>query len=178
MWIGFAKASGTVTGEIGKKWPIADRRVPSKRFHKPSRNWIWITGYISTPVPISLRKWRMLVIAFQINNNNKIERKKKLNKVSQNKVLVKKKSHDASILGLQHDKAPMLFINTVEPRYNKVLGTRNNFPYLRLIIRYMKKNLDITKSRYSERILTIRSPLYYGQFFWPGKTAIHFRVSF
>ena len=75
-----------------KKWPIADRRVPSKRFHKPSRNWIWITGYISTPVPISLRKWRMLVIAFQINNNNKIERKKKLNKVSQNKVLVKKKA--------------------------------------------------------------------------------------
>ena len=48
------------------------------------------------------------------------------------------------------------------------------------IIRYMKKNLDITKPRYSERILTIRSPLYYNQFFWPGpgKTAIHFRVSF
>ena len=56
------------------------------------------------------------------------------------------------MLGLQRDEAPMLFINTAEPRYNKVLGTRNNFPYLRYNKIYEKE------PRYNETSLQRTNP--------------------
>ena len=48
---------------------------------------------------------------------------------------------------------------TVEPRfneplYNEVLGLTNDF-LIPIIVRYMKKNLDITKPRYNEQILSV-----------------------
>ena len=52
---------------------------------------------------------------------------------------------------------------TVEPRYNEplyneVLGITNNFLFIPAIVKYMKKNLDITKPRYSKQILPVPWP--------------------
>ena len=48
---------------------------------------------------------------------------------------------------------------TVEPRfneplYNEVIDLTNDF-LIPIIVRYMKKNLDITKPRYNEQILSV-----------------------
>ena len=45
----------------------------------------------------------------------------------------------------------------MEPRYNKpvyieLLGRANDFPYPSYSIKYMKKNLDVTKPRYREQM--------------------------
>ena len=37
---------------------------------------------------------------------------------------------------------------TVEPLYSEVLGIKNDF-FIPVIVKYMEKNLDITKPRYS-----------------------------
>ena len=42
-----------------------------------------------------------------------------------------------------------------EPLYNEVLDIANDFLYPSIIVKYMEKNLDITKPRYSEQILPV-----------------------
>ena len=57
-----------------------------------------------------------------------------------------------------------------EPRYNepldnKVLNVTNSFLYPNtLIVKYMKKNLDITKPRYSQQILPVPWPFVISRF--------------
>ena len=43
----------------------------------------------------------------------------------------------------------------VEPLYNESLVDNEHFLYPSKVIKYMKKNLDITKPRYSEEILAV-----------------------
>ena len=52
-----------------------------------------------------------------------------------------------------------------EPLYNEILGTtiRKIF-FTTIIVKYMKKNLDITKPRYSEQILLIPWPFVISMF--------------
>ena len=50
-----------------------------------------------------------------------------------------------------------------KPPYNKVLGTTNDF-FSPVIAKYMKKNLGITKLRYSEHILLVPWPFVTSRF--------------
>ena len=50
-----------------------------------------------------------------------------------------------------------------EPLYNEVLGMMNDFHYP-IIENYMKKNLDITKPRYWEQILSVPGPFVKSRF--------------
>ena len=45
-----------------------------------------------------------------------------------------------------------------EPLYNKVLNITNNFLYPSIIVKYMEKDLNIMKSRYSRQVLPIPLP--------------------
>ena len=53
----------------------------------------------------------------------------------------------------------------MEPRYNKVLGITNDF-FTPEIVKFMKKNLDTTKPRYSEQMLPVRWPFVILRFFF------------
>ena len=53
----------------------------------------------------------------------------------------------------------------MEPRYNKVLDITNDF-FTPEIKKFMKKNLDTTKPRYSEQILPVRWPFVISRFFF------------
>ena len=64
-----------------------------------------------------------------------------------------------------------LVLNTVERRYNEplhneVLGIKNDFlyPSLSVIVKHMKKNLDIKKLWYSEQILPVSWPFVISRF--------------
>ena len=50
-----------------------------------------------------------------------------------------------------------------EPLYNDVLGMMNDF-YYPIIEKYMKKNLDITKPRCREQILSVHGPFVKSRF--------------
>ena len=60
-------------------------------------------------------------------------------------------------------------IDTVRPRFNE------RFSLPRLIVKYMEKNLDVTKPRYSEHMLAVSWPFVISRFHcdlqsdgWPG----------
>ena len=66
---GSQKASGTVTKDRGKNWPIADRRV---LFNDPGAT---IAGRISAPAPFLFLKWRMTMPKRSLGYRNESARK-------------------------------------------------------------------------------------------------------
>ena len=64
---------------------------------------------------------------------------------------------------LSKDKDVETYRFTMEPLYNEVLCITNSF-FTPVIVKYMKKNLDITKPCYSEQILPVPSPFNISRF--------------
>ena len=61
------------------------------------------------------------------------------------------------------NKLQLVRVDIVEPRCcetlcSEVLGTTNDIFFASVIIKYITKNLDITKPRYNERVLTVPWP--------------------